>query len=674
MRYTVVNVKKEKTPMKIILKERNETVDYAASELKKYITVMSRGKISPEVTSETACAEEGIILATLSALSLDVSDLEDAFTDDIIDINVKDGVGYIAGSNNRSILMGVYKYCASLGCRYLRPGPDGDYIPKADVENHTFKYRKKADSPIRCEIVEGCVSYEHCRDTVYYLPKIGMNAYMIEGLVPYSYMHKWYGHVGNVNLRKSGQVTDYEMLEEYTALLQKDIKLLGLQLHTLGHAWMTGKLGIRLGTTAEQEASLTEENRKYLALVGGKRGLFHGSQFYTQFCYSNPEARKILADTVVEYAISHPHVDYVHLWLADSQNNWCECEGCRNTEPSDHYVKLLNEIDDALTERGLNTRIVMIMYVETVRPPKKELLKNPKRFIMTVAIGSLYDEGYGKVKCEKEIPPYKLNDFKMFDAEQRFMCHEEWKRLMQGMRSAIFEYRFYMDHYCDLGYMRIARETHRDMKALELVDMQGCMTDKTHRNYMPTALPVIMMGETLFDKNLDYEKVTNEYFEGAFGKDGAKCRDYLEKLSELLSPSNFRRDAELDIEEAGVGQAISKSRSWKNNPEVAKKAKEIPGVIDSFIPIINENISSATNNAQMDSWIYLRYHADICKLFSYLLLKGALGDIPGAQDAYFELERYIGAHELEFHRTFDGFLFLRSLRRKIGLPAVGYYE
>jgi len=659
--------------MKIILKERNETLEYAAAELKKYIMAMSRGKICPEVTSD-ASADEGITLATLSALSLDESDLEDAFTDDIIDVDIKDAVGYIAGSNNRSILMGVYKYCYSLGCRYLRPGPDGDYIPKADVEHHAFKYRKKADSPIRCEIIEGCVSYEHCRDTVYYLPKIGMNAYMIEGLVPYSYMHKWYGHIGNPKLRQKGQITSYEMLEEYTRLLEQDIKLVGLQLHTLGHAWMTGKLGIKLGSPAEQEASLTEENRKYLALVGGKRGLFHGSQFYTQFCYSNPEARKLLADTVVEYAMEHPHVDYVHLWLADSQNNWCECEGCRNTEPSDHYVTLLNEIDDALTSRGLNTRIVMIMYVETIRPPKKMLLKNPKRFIMTVAIGSLYDGGYRKIECDREMTPYKLNSFKMPDEELRFKCHDEWKRLMRGMRSAIFEYRFYMDHYCDLGYMRIARETHRDMKALEEINMQGCMTDKTHRSYMPTALPMIMMGETLFDNGLDFEKVTKEYFEGAFGDDGVKCREYLEGLTELLSTSNFRVKADLDIDEAGVGQALTSAKSWVNNPEVAERAEKIPDYIDAFIPTVRENIANATTIAQMDSWVYLSYHAEICKLFSKILLSGALGDIPAAQEAYFELEKYVAEHELEFHRVFDGFLFLRSLRRKIDLPGVPYYD
>jgi len=659
--------------MKIILKERNETLEYAADELKKYITAMSRGKILPKVTESTE-ADEGITLALLSELSLDESDLDDPFIDDIIDIDISDGVGYIAGSNERSILMGVYKYCASLGCRYLRPGPDGDYIPKADVMHHAFKYRKKADYPIRGEIVEGCVSYEHCRDTVYYLPKIGMNAYMIEGYVPYTYMHKWYGHIGNTRLRQKGQVTDYDMLDDYMRLLERDIKKAGLQLHTLGHAWMFAKFEMKNSPRSDGEQVLREDARQYVAMVNGKRELFHKSQFYTNFCYSNPEARRVLVETVLDYARKNPHVDYVHLWLADSLNNWCECEGCRKYEPSDWYVMLLNEIDDALTAARLDTRIVMIMYVETVRPPKVLKLKHPERFIMTVAIGSHYERGYVKEECREPLPPYELNNFKSFSAPMQLRCHDEWKELMKGAKSAIFEYRFYMDHYCDLGYMRIARETNRDMKNLENVNFQGCLTDKTHRNYMPTALPMIMMGETLFDKNLDFEKVTNEYFDGAFGADGAKCREYLEGLTNLLSTSNFRVDAVLDVEEEGVGQAVTRMRSWKNNPEVAKKAKEIPDYINAFLPTIEENIANATTNAQMDSWVYLGYHAEICKLFSQVLLAGAEGRIEGAQKAYFELEKYVGEHELEFHRVFDGFLFLRSLRRKIDLPAVPYYD
>ena len=78
----------------------------------------------------------------LDELSLDTSDLSDPFLEDIIDIDVTALEGYIAGSNERSILMGIYKFCYSAGCRYIRPGEDGDYIPSVDLYAHSFKYRK----------------------------------------------------------------------------------------------------------------------------------------------------------------------------------------------------------------------------------------------------------------------------------------------------------------------------------------------------------------------------------------------------------------------------------------------------------------------------------------------------------------------------------------------------
>ena len=128
--------------MKMYLKERCETVEYAAEELKKYVVTMSRGAIHPTVTDAYEDNSDGITLGTLEQLSLDTSDLTDPTTEDIVDADVVNGVGYLAGSNHRSILFAVYKYCASLGCRYLRPGPDGDYIPKADVPHHVYRYRK----------------------------------------------------------------------------------------------------------------------------------------------------------------------------------------------------------------------------------------------------------------------------------------------------------------------------------------------------------------------------------------------------------------------------------------------------------------------------------------------------------------------------------------------------
>ena len=296
--------------MKILTCRRGEAAEYFVSELCKYIRYITNCEIMPEIIWAESYpdqpGENTILLGHLDALGLDTADLQDPFIEDIIDIDIRSGSGYIAGSNDRSILMGIYKYCESAGCRFIRPGPEGEYIPYCDLSAHSFRYRKKADHPFRGECSEGAISYEHMRDTVYFLPKIGMNMYMIEGLVPYTYMHKWYGHIGNRFLREKGQVTDYAMLEAMMDQLERDIKRTGIQLHTIGHGWMFEKLGIHHTSDAQEKAQLLPEHKQYLAQVKGKRELYEGSTFYTHFCYSNPAARKLLVDFCVEYVQKSP--------------------------------------------------------------------------------------------------------------------------------------------------------------------------------------------------------------------------------------------------------------------------------------------------------------------------------------------------------------------------------
>ena len=660
--------------MRIYFKRSHETIDYAAEELKKYVTTLSRGSVVPCVFCEESCKEQqmqnGIVLGLLDELQLDTGDLEDPFVEDIIDIQIQKGTGYIAGSNPRSVLMGVYKYCTSAGCRFIRPGEGGDYVPHMDIKNHSFTYRKKADYPFRGQAIEGAVSYEHVRDTIYWLPKIGMNMYMIEGIVPYSYMHKWYGHVGNTHLRQKGQKTDYDLLLNYVALMEQDVKKTGIQLHTLGHDWMFEKLG----TGSGKNKQFSEEDKQYFAMVNGVRDIMKGSLFYTHMCYSNPKVRKLLVDTLVEYVQKKPFVDFLHVWLADAKNNQCECEECQKMHPSDFYVMLLNEIDEALTAIGSDMRIVLIQYMETIRPPQMIKLNNPKRFVLTSGIGQFYEEGYPTTKFTGELPLYERNKFKMVEPELRIKWHQEWKEWCDNISSFVFEYRFWTDMYCDLGHTRISKETYRDMKTLKEIGLQGCMSDQTHRMTMPTALPQIAMGETLFDTTVDYEEITNTYFEGAFGKDGVKCRAYLETLSDLLCPANFRKGGKGAVEDEGLGNVDSSGKEWRNNPYVAEKVAKIPKLIQEFLPTIEYNISMADNDAQLLSWYYLRYHANICCMFSEVLLEGAKNNTVRAQEKYYEMEDYLSAHEMEFHKSFDVFLFLRTVRSKIGIPAIPYYD
>jgi hypothetical protein len=379
-------------------------------------------------------------------------------------------------------------------------------------------------------------------------------------------------------------------------------------------------------------------------------------------------------DFCVEYVQKKPYVDFLHLWLADSVNNNCECENCVKMTPSDHYVVLLNEIEEALTAIGAKTRLVFILYTDTSRAPEIMRLKHPERFILTVAFGTNYERGYlvEKLRGEDE-SPFERNHYKNYPLPLRIYWHDKWKAQSNNIDSFVYEYRFYTDHYCDPGYMRVARETHRDMCALKNVSFQGCMSDQTHRNFMPTALPMLLMGETLFDASLDPEAYINGYFAAAFGADGAPCRAYLEALSKLFCPSNLRASYKNLSQDAGLN-TLEKKAPIHNNPWVAEQLRQIPGVIEDFLPVIRRNLA-AKNAAQRLSWQYLEQHAQICQYLARLFLLAAEGKIDEARSFLLEeVELYLSREEMRYHRVYDRYLLVQFLRGLVGIKREKAYQ
>ena len=116
--------------MRVYIVRENETLRYAAEELLKYLSMMDDGIFGSICVGNDRKA--GITLGLLADFDLDASDVDDAMIDDVIDAEVDSLRGYIAGSNGRSVLMGVYSYLKSAGCRWVRPGGNGEYIPQKD--------------------------------------------------------------------------------------------------------------------------------------------------------------------------------------------------------------------------------------------------------------------------------------------------------------------------------------------------------------------------------------------------------------------------------------------------------------------------------------------------------------------------------------------------------------
>lgn len=637
--------------MNIRIIRDTETLRYAAEEFKKYLSIVTPS-VSAEITVG-AFDESALNLGLLGDYGLSDEGVLDPMIDDLLDLDVKDLRGYVAGSNERSVLMGVYNYLKSAGCRFVRPGELGEYLPKSDLTHHSFKYRKLADFRFRGECIEGAVSFEHVRDTILWLPKANMNLFMIEQIVPYNYMNRWYRHT--VSTVQHDPEPPYEQYCKWCEELEHIVKKCGLQLHNMGHGALNEPFGVR-HMISGQHYDVPEETKKAFALVKGKRELFGSSPFFTQLCMSKDWIQERVVNWLADYISQKPWVDFLHFWLADATNNHCECEDCVKHTPSDLYVQMLNKLDKILTERGINTKIVFIMYTDTLWPPIAEKLNNPSRFIMTTAIFRAIGDKYSNKRREGGYPKWKRNDFDLvggFDVALSFM--DGWKSVFDGPKF-IYEYYMYTAHFSDPGYMAFSKMICDDIKTLDITGFDGIMSDQTQRSFFPTGLPMNIIGEMQFDKSLDFDEFVDKYLCDSFGEDYRLARDYLYKLSVLFDMNALTQSTNIVAQDTGAEDKNAKKAGIIGNAELGKRIATVPSVVDALLPTIEKNLK-LSDKCHAESWRILTYHAEYCKRLSEIYVALSLSDIDTARKHHSDLIDYLSRVECEIHPYFDLVLF-----------------
>ncbi len=632
---------------------------YYMSELEKYVKKVTNGEV--EIVSEFGKAprENALVLCHLDELSLDTSDLYDPIIEDIIDIDVKNCIGHIAGSNDRSILIGIYKYLKSAGCRWVRPCEDGEYIPYCNLLDHSFVYRKKADYNYRGQCIEGAVGFEHVRDTIEWLPKIDMNMFMLEQIVPYNYMSRWYTHAKNTKLDHTD--IPYEKYCEYCTEIEKTIDRCGLQFHAMGHGALNEPFGVR-HMISGSEYDIPEETKKAFALVNGKRDLCKKSPFFTQFCMSQEWVQDTIVDWLYNYILQKPHIDFLHFWLADSTNNHCECEDCIKKTPSDWYVIMLNKLDKKLTENGMDNKIVFIMYTDTLWPPVTEKFNNPSRFILTTACGT--GTGYSAKRREGGIPKWERNNYRVkagIDMALTFI--DGWKPIFDGQKF-IYEYYLYTSHFSDPGYMTFSRVISKDIKTLEVTGFDGIMSDQTQRSYFPTALPSAIMGHTLFDTTVDTETFIDDHFKSTFGSEWSIAKEYLEKISACFDLEAMMQNTDITAQDTGSHDTNSMAAGIIGNTAAGDVIATVPAIVDSYADAIKSNIGIG-NECQSLSWKILEYHGEYCKGVSEIYYLLSRNDAEGATKSLEKFIDYLSEIEMEIHRFFDLNLFIQRTNQII---------
>ena len=630
----------------------DHVVDFAAEELKKYLRMMMPrgGEIKIAYDPE---AKDGFRLGLLEDFGLP-NEAEDSFLDDVIHIDTDEQGGILAGSNPRSILFAVYRYLKLHGCRWLYPGVDGEHIPVKQVTPQ--KYHKLADTRFRGNCNEGCESQTCMLETIDFYTKLEMNVYMLEHDIPYFYYDMYYSHDRNEENRIPEPVPPEQVLQ-WKRQCEVEMAKRGLQFHDMGHGWTAEPFGLisTNGWNIKELPELTDEQRSRIALVNGKRDLYQNLPMNTNLCMSQPEVRKILVDSVVEYAKNNWNVDYLHVWLADGVRGHCECDACRKKRPTDWYMMIMEELDQALTAAGLDTRIVFIAYVDTLWAPLEEKLTNFKRFSLLYA--PIHRSYSSSVTPGMELPEpqeFVLNKWtNPPDAAAHLALLRQWQENFKGPAMA-YEYHFWRHQYYDPSGVYLAKRIYEDIQSLSFQGLQGYIEDGSQRSFFPNGFAMYTYANALMHKDLPFEEILEDYYSHIYGEDWKDVLAYLEKVRDIFNFSYLSGEKSEDV-------SVSK---WYS-PKAAKRLEGVAELAKEGVALAESHRTMPTR-PQTVSYRLLERHAEYIEGYAKFMILRANGKHAEAWDMSREVFKSFGRHEWELERYFDFGLAYRILAITIG--------
>ena len=617
----------------------DHVLDFAAEELKKYLRMMMPHCGDIEIRYDPN-ATEGFRLGLLEDFGLPFEG-EDPVLDDVLHVDTTAEGGILAGSNLRSVLFSVYRMLRENGCRWLYPGVDGDYVPMKDIG--PVKYHKMADHRFRGFCNEGSESQQCMIDTIDYYAKLEMNLYMLEFFVPFVYYNHYYAHDGNQRYRTPEPV-DRDQVLQWKRQCEVEIAKRGLQFHDIGHDWCCIPFGF-IGTDGFKDATglvITDEERQYLAQVNGERKFHLNWTAYTNVCMSNPKVRKIMVDAVVAYAEKAPHVDFLHVWLADGRMNHCECDECKKMRPSDWYMMIMNELDEALTAKGLATRIAFCVYVDTLFAPEKIFLKNPKRFSLEYApIFRSYSSSITEDVVVPEPAPYVRNNWQMPKAPEEALAFlKSWQKVFPGPCNCC-EYHFWRYQYYDPGLMTISRRIYEDILSLKYMGLQGFREDGSQRGFFPNGFHTYIYAEALMNRDCDYDAVLEDYFSHVYGDSWKSVHNYLSRVSEAFDFRYLTGDAS---EDPAKGDYYSLT--------AVKQLEKVKGIAAQGRAIAKDH-RVMPDRPKTISMRMLELHAEYIEGLAAFMMEKAKGNDHLAYEMFNEFFLEYGRHEFEIERYYD---------------------
>ncbi len=608
-----------------LTEKAKRTMLFAARELARYMVMVDPKGDYPVIPAVSSGGKEkDTLFLTIGHEGL--PKVDDVKLDDAILIDTEGVCGVVAGSNARSVLIAMYRFLRENGFVFTKPGRYGEYVPETFVGKNLF-ISEAAAHQHRCICIEGTLPQEALFDVIDWLPKVGFNGYFIQFFQPRAF------YLGYYNMYRGIELSNEEMAA-LTDVVRDEIAKRSLIHHSVGHGWTSVAVGLDGNSWEPYFGEISEEHRSMMAEVSGVRGLYEDRPLNTNLCYSQAKVRDKMTDAIVEHCETHPDEDFICISLADGYNNTCECEECRKLRVSDYYVRMLNELDEKLTAKGLDNKIVTSMYNSLMWTPLKERFHNSKRFVLHMApIARTYTHPLTKPTEGTELPEYVLNHMpEVKDTAQNLALCYEWMKIMEN-KPFVFDYYYCCEYVQELTNWGTAQIASQDIKAYEELGFNGLVNCMVNRAYLPTAVLINVIAETLWDTSKEFDDIADRTLINQFGKEGAPfVRAYLE-----------------EIFACGYAEAMRGEKDIKSPEEQAKIAKAVD-VIRAHRADIAAWTEKATGNQKHD-WQALYLHGELVeRMFLYQLAETQEEKDAIAKEYRIYAETKVDEFKIEFDR------------------------
>ena len=630
----------------------SKVIEFAREELERYLKIMG--------------IPAKIELGLYSDFGLDEK-VEDPFWDDGYVIDIHNIKGFIAGSNERSVLFGVYRTLEEWGMCWGRPGQKGDHFQE-NPESPDLEINEKAYLRYRTMCIEGAISFENVLDMVDYIAKVGMNGYFVQFENAYQFFKHWYEHTRNPF--KEPEEFSYEMVDDFMLKLDEEIHKRGLLFHRVGHGWHSFPFGI-----PDDPKKLPKEPPEWYVDIcaekDGKREVDKNGFYYNQLCFTRPRVIETIADAVIKYFNEHPEVDVLHFWLADALNNTCECSDCTKFRYADAYVNIINEVTDRMKANGITKKIIPIAFLNTLWPPIVEKLRNKECLVMTWApITRTYTESLPNGHQRFTAPEYKVNGYhKSYDIDENLSYLYEWQKEFEG-DWIDYDYHLMWDQHMDAGGEGMAKIISKDIKNFESLGINGLTTCQLQRNAFPTAIGMYTMAKTMWNKDADFEEIRDKLYRGTLSRWVKQpLKEYFSTLSECFDLALIKDEAS--------GHDVIDTTVDKSEDVAILREKMVKAIktMEDFMPTIEKYLISSDPH-ENDSWHLLELHNKIYTLLAQSIIARIDGKYEEAEKLRDECYDFAFKNEDFLQPVFDCYRFnvTTKTRIRVANPDIGAPE